>query len=124
VRILYDFRETALAKSRTGQRDIDLYDTHSAETVWLMLRHPELRAQARVLLDQLLPVIQEILAGEQVLMTAAQLDAFEGLLKGFAEKSSPRLRADLRALQVELRQGAVLAEFGIRTQRPPPTPQR
>lgn len=47
-------------------------------------------------------------------MTPADLAAIDALLEAFAAKASPELQADLKALQEELRQGAVLEPFGIK----------
>lgn len=49
-------------------------------------------------------------------MTQADLAAIDALLEAFAAKAGPQLQADLKAIQEELRQGAVLEEFGIKIQ--------
>jgi len=57
-------------------------------------------------------------------MTSADLAAIDVLLEAFAAKASPALQADLRAIQEEFRQRAVLKEFGITIRGPRLPPRR
>ncbi|MBI4590231.1 MAG: SBBP repeat-containing protein, partial [Candidatus Rokubacteria bacterium] len=114
--LLYAFRDEVLATTPTGERYIELFYTHAGEGVWLLVRHPDLRAHTRALLERFLPMLRAIVVGRPATMTAADLVAIEALLQAFAAKASPELQADLKALQEELRHGTVLEQFGIRIQ--------
>ena len=111
--ILYDIRDKVLAKTPAGQRYTRLFYTHALEGAWLMVRHPELRARTRTLIERVLPTFQAMLAGQSATMRFADLLVADGLLQAFAEKAGANLRADLRAIQTELRQGTLLRQFGI-----------
>ena len=111
--LLYDIRDKVLAKTPAGQRYTKLFYAHAAEAVWLMVRHPELRSRTRALVERFAPTLRTIHAGRKVLLTPADLAAIDGLAQAFAEKAGARLRADLRAVQLDLRQGTALRELGI-----------
>jgi hypothetical protein len=114
LEILYAFRDEVLASTSTGQRYIELFYKHAEEGLWLMLSYPELLSYTRTLLERFLPTIQAILAGQLTMMTSADVADVEVLLEAFAAKASPKLQADLRAIQEELQQGTLLEQFGIR----------
>ena len=122
--VLYAFRDKVLANTPMGQRYITLFYKHAVKGVWLMVRHPDLRARTRALLERYLPTLQAILAGRPATMTHADLAAIKALLQAFAAKASPQLQADLKAMQEELQQGAVLEQLGIRIQARRLTPRR
>ena len=50
--------------------------------------------------------------------------AIEALLFAFAEKASRRLQTDLSAIRTDLREEAVLEEFGVKVRGRRFTPQR
>lgn len=120
--VLYDVRDEVLAKTPTGKRYISLFYKHALEGVWLMARYPKLRLQTRTLLERFLPTLQELLTGQGATITQTDLADINALLKSFASKASPELRADLRTIQKELWQGAVLDEIGVRIRRLRRTP--
>ena len=122
--VLYAFRDKVLANTPMGQRYITLFYKHAVKGVWLMVRHPDLRARTRALLERYLPTLQAILAGRPATMTHTDLAAIKALLQAFAAKASPQLQADLKAMQEELQQGAVLEQLGIRIQARRLTPRR
>lgn len=79
-----------------------------------MFSSPELLSHTYSLLEDFLPTIQAIVDGQVVTVTATDLVDIEALLEAFAAKASPELQADLRAIQEELQQGALLEQLGIR----------
>jgi len=111
--ILYDIRDKVLARTAAGQRYTKLFYAHAVEAAWLMVRHPELRGRARAAVERLLPTLQAMLAGRRAVVSLADVVVIDGLAQAFADKAGAELRADLRAFRTELRQGAVLREFGI-----------
>jgi hypothetical protein len=110
---LYQFRDEVMTQSPKGQRYIRLYYKHAWEGTWLLLGDPRLRMQARDMLVRVLPALQAIVVGEPAKITPADLADIEGLLEAIAVKAGPRLRANLRAIQEGLRQGATLEQIGI-----------
>ena len=120
--VVYDVRDHVLARTATGQRYVALFYMHAAEGVWLMLRHPDLRARSRTVLERLLPTLRALLARQPAPLTAADLAAIDALLEAFATNATAGLRADIKALRQELRQGRVLKDFGISIDGRNPTP--
>jgi len=111
--VLYSFRDNVLNRTPAGQQYVKVFYEHAAEGVWLMLRYPELRAGSKALLDRLLPSLRAVVAGQPTTLTAADLVAINSLLRAFATHAGPGLRADIDALQRDLRQGEILRELGI-----------
>ena len=111
--VLYDFRDKALTRTPAGSRYANVFYQHAAEGVWLMLRYPELRSRSRALLERFLPSLRAVVARQSTTLTAADLASIESLLGAFATHAGPGLRADIGALQRELRQGTILRDLGI-----------
>ena len=80
-----------------------------------MLRHPDLRARSRALLEQFLPAIRAVLAGQPATLTAADLASIDSLLGAVAANARPALRAEINTIRRELRQGTILTDLGIPT---------
>jgi len=111
--ILYRFRDEVMAKSPEGRRYIRLFYQHAWEGSWLLLRNPDLRAEVRHGLAQILPTIRAVLEGRPAALTSEDLVIIEDLMDAFAAKASSQLQQTLDQLRSELRSGQLLSLFGI-----------
>ena len=111
--VLHDVRDQVLSRTPAGRRLTRLFYEHAAESVGLMLRNPDLRTRSLALIEQLLPTLRAMVAGQPVMLTTSDAAAIDALLGSFETGASPRFRADLEAVRQELRQGRVLRGLGI-----------
>ena len=111
--ILHAIRDKVLATSPAGQRYTRLFYAHAMEGAWLVLRNPGLRARTRAMVERFLPALQAMIAGQKVRVSPGDVAAADSLLQAFADKASSTLRADIRAVQAELRRGTLLRDFGV-----------
>lgn len=99
VQMLRQFRDKRLAKSFAGQMLIRLYYQHEAEVGLLFERNPQLAAQAKKLIVELLPaVIKNSVRGRDSIVTTEQRTAVRDLLQAIEENSSPALKKTLSKL--------------------------
>jgi hypothetical protein len=113
LRTLYRFRDEVMTQSPEGRRHIRLFYRHAPEVSRLLLRHPSLHDRVRNMLVEMLPALRATLAGRPSTITRARLSDITTLLEPLAANAGPALRADLRSLQEDLRQGRLLEQYRI-----------
>jgi parallel beta-helix repeat protein len=111
--ILYRFRNEVMRRSAVGRQYIRLFYQHALEASWLLLRHPDLRAQARDVLDKLLPKFEGAVDGHWALLSATDKAAIKNLLDAISVQASPRLQRTIRRLQSDLQRREPLSLFKI-----------
>ena len=115
--VFYALRDEILRQSPEGQRYIGIFYHHAWELTHLMTE-PDVQTRTRALLVHFLPFFERRLAGEDVILTAADLAAVEGVLDTLARRGSRTLQLDLQRFRQELREGkagAVLRSSAMKT---------
>jgi hypothetical protein len=116
LEVLYALRDAVLSQTPEGQRYIHLFYRHGWEVTSLMA-DPTLRAQTLTLLNQYVPMLQRRLAGEAVVLTAADSAAMVKLVDAMVPRASLRLQSDLRNLRRALMRGSLPALLGLPVER-------
>jgi hypothetical protein len=116
LEVLYALRDAVLSQTPEGQRYIHLFYRHGWEVTSLMA-DPTLRAQTLTLLNQYVPMLQRRLAGETVVLTAADSAAMVKLVDAMVPRASLRLQSDLRNLRRALMRGSLPALLGLPVER-------
>jgi hypothetical protein len=111
--ILYAFRDKVLAQTPKGQQYIRWFYRYAPEGTWHLLRHPELRAQARDVLEEILPALEAAVAGQPVILTTTDVAIIDDLLEAIAAYASPGLQQKIRRFQTDLRSGKLSSLLGI-----------
>jgi len=113
LEVLHNFRDNVMASSFEGQEYIRLFYQNALEGSYLLLRYPDLREKTHEVLENVLPMIEAAVNGQQAILTAANVADIENLLEAFAAKASPKLKSAIRRLQSDFHQGKFLSNFGI-----------
>lgn len=111
---LHQLRDNVLATSSRGQTYIGRFNQFSAEGVALMVRDSGLRLQTQGLIVHFLPVIQNIVAGQSVVLGERDLKMVDDWMNMVSPKASSSLRSALQQLRTDMRDPQVLAQFGVR----------
>lgn len=114
---LYDMRDHVLSQSVDGSRYVELFYHHAGEVTRLLLVDPALRASVETMLQRYIPVLERRLAGEDAVLTAADLQAIGMGMRRLAAKAGVELNRDLEALEVALREGRLTRLLGIRVDK-------
>jgi hypothetical protein len=116
LRKLRAFRDDVLKADPIGQAFVRrLYD-RSHEVALILVLNPSLRKRTRNLLDDLLPAIESILQGYEVVLSERKLKKINRLLNAFARKASPELQALIEDVKAELQNEYTMMQFGISVQ--------
>lgn len=86
-----DYRDKVLMRSKLGRQYVRSYYEHAAEIVTLMFSHSSIREKVIPALKVVKPSIENIMQGNPLTITKAQMDIIETLIKGLKEVGSPKL---------------------------------
>jgi hypothetical protein len=113
IDVSHSIRDKVLARSDRGRRYTSLYYQFSREAVGIMLSNPMLLLRSRDILSRYKPVLEAIVAGEQVSLAPEDLDDIDEFLTAFSRAGSPQLQTALDGLRRDLKDPAVQGEFNI-----------
>ena len=116
--VLYELRDEILRQSAEGQRYIGFFYQHAWELTQVMM-HPNLQARTRALLVHFMPLFERRLAGEDVILTTADVAAVEGVLDTLVQRGSRELQLDLQRFKQELLEGKAGAVLRSSTTKAP-----
>lgn len=102
--LLRTFRDRVLAKSEEGRKYTFMLYSNSLEILILLLQDPLLAKETKIVIDELLPGIQPLIAGGRVVLTKKQLADFETLLTKFEMKGSPLLKMAIEKVKSDIRE--------------------
>jgi len=86
------FRDTILLQSTLGRQYVESYYEHAAEIVRLMISHSGIREKIIAALKAVKPSIENMMQGNPLIITKAQMRTIEALTKELKEVGSPNLK--------------------------------
>ena len=111
--LLRSFRDEVLADNEVGRDYIFMFYNNSLEILTLLLQNPSLTEETKEIIDGLLPGIQSILNGDEIVISKKQLTSIESLLTTFETKANPGLKSALKKMKRDMREGELFEEIGI-----------
>jgi hypothetical protein len=111
---LYRLRNEVMLPNPEKKEYSDLFYKHSGEATSILLLNGELRSRVATMLSRFLPVFKASVEGRPVVIRNADVRDIEALIRSFMDKGSQTLRSDLETTRQRLRDGSLLAKFGIR----------
>jgi len=112
--VLRAFRDEILLKNDQGMEYVSLLYGNSIEIVMLLLQDSALQDRVRETVDELLPHIESLLAGDKTSLSGEQIARIESLLNYCDTKAlSPRLKKAVKKVRKDLSEGVLLKQFGI-----------
>jgi hypothetical protein len=113
IRLLRDFRDQVLLRSKTGRAYVAVLYKHSFETALLLLNDRDLRRRTATFIGGMVPLVSRVLSGDRVAVPSRTISAFELLMDEFAQKSSPVMRSALAMVKEGVRAHDLFNEWGI-----------
>ncbi len=99
LKLLRQFRDEVLLDSEQGRDYVNrLYD-RSHEVALLLLLNPDLLAQSRSVVDQLIPVVRDLLQGETGFLPQQLVDDLSSLLDAMHAEAGPKLQILIQDVQ-------------------------
>lgn len=111
--LLRRFRDEVLANNEMGRDYIFMLYNNSLEILILLFQNPSLTKETKKAIDELLPGIQSILNGVEMILSKKQLADIESLLTKFESKATPSLKTAIKKVRRDMREGKVFEQLKI-----------
>jgi hypothetical protein len=115
--LVRQYRDTVLRKTPTGRAYVKLFYRHSLEVTAILVKNPSIAADARTILNTLLPEVKAATQGKAVTISQAEIDGIISVLSAIGSEASPDLSKSIQRIKRDLRQQRVLDKIGIRKVR-------
>ncbi len=114
LRLVREYRDKVLRRTPTGRLYVKLFYKHSLEVTAILVKNPSIAAEARYLLNVLLPKVQYIVQGKAVTISQAEIEQMIVLLDAISIEAGPDLKKSIQQVIQDLRKKRVLNRLGIK----------
>jgi hypothetical protein len=115
--LLRKYRDTVLIKSDLGKQYVMSYYEHAAEMVTIILTNSAIREKVVTAFKMVTPVLENIMAGNNLTLTKNQLGEIEALTTALKPLASKRLRKTICQLEKDLNNKAASTCFRVAISR-------
>ncbi|MEE9505342.1 MAG: carboxypeptidase-like regulatory domain-containing protein, partial [Thermodesulfobacteriota bacterium] len=115
INLLRNFRNTVLAKNDIGRKYTNLYYKHAAELTKLIIAHEEIRTGVIELILDMMPDINLLLEGEEVILSPEVEEELEALIDSLESNASARLKKSLNMVRKDIKNNEMLQKLGVVT---------
>jgi hypothetical protein len=117
LKTLRALRNEIFLKTEAGKQYTALYYKHSGEVSAIFAHNEELKEQARMLMQGLLPAIESILTKRKAAISEDTIKKTMAVINALTAQASPALQQDLFRLKQDLEHGRIFKTFGVMVQR-------
>jgi DNA-binding beta-propeller fold protein YncE len=114
LQTLREFRDKVLATSSRGNDYINSYYQHAHELIVVLISDSRLRSKTEKVLTGLIPTIESILNGEEVVLSTELTANIEVFINELGSKASPSLQIEISKIQREIRNRTLFENLGIK----------
>ena len=111
--VIKKFRDEVLARHKKGITYTRLYYINSAEITLILLSNEDIKAHAKKILIESLPVVQTLLEKNKAALSQQLIDDMDTLLNTVARKASSQLREVIKLAKSDLIRKEIFKELGI-----------
>ena len=112
--LIKEFRDEILARHEKGITYTKLYYINSPEVTLIILSNGDIKACARKILIELLPVVTALLEKGEAELSPQLIDDIDTLLNAIARKASAQLREVIKMAKSDLIKKEIFKEMGIK----------
>jgi len=112
--LIKEFRDEVLARHEKGITYTKLYYINSPEVTLIILSNEDIKAFARKILIELLPVVTALLEKGESELSQQLIDDIDTLLNAVAHKASSKLREVIKMAKSDLIKKEIFKELGIK----------
>jgi hypothetical protein len=106
-----------LRKTPTGRAYIKLFYRHALEVTTILIKNPSIRADARTILNTMVPAVKAATQGKAVTISQSEIDGITSTLNAINNEAGPDLKRSIQRIKGDLRQKRVLDKIGIKKVR-------
>ena len=111
--LLRAFRDEVLVDSEVGRNYLCMLYNNSLEVLTLLIRNPSLTEETKEGIDKLLPKIQSVLDGGEMIFSKRQLASIESLLTRFESEATPGLKTAIKKVRRDISAEKVFKQLRI-----------
>jgi len=115
--LIKEFRDEILARHEKGITYTNLYYINSPEVTLIILSNEDIKAFARKILIELLPVVTALLEKGEAELSQQLIDDMDTLLNAVAHKASSKLREVIKMAKSDLIKKEIFKDLGIKITR-------
>jgi len=115
--LIKEFRNEVLVRHEKGITYTKLYYINSPEVTLIILSNEEIKAFARKILIELLPVVTALLEKGEAELSQQLIDDIDTLLNAVAHKASSKLREVIKMAKSDLIKKEIFKDLGIKITR-------
>ena len=115
--LIKEFRDEILARHEKGITYTKLYYINSPEVTLIILSNEDIKAFARKILIELLPVVTALLEKGEAELSQQLIDDMDTLLNAVAHKASSKLREVIKMAKSDLIKKEIFKDLGIKITR-------
>ena len=112
--VIKKFRDEVLARHEKGITYTKFYYINSPEVTLIILSNEDIKAFARKILIELLPVVTALLEKGEAELSQQLIDDIDTLLNAVAHKASSKLREVIKMAKSDLIKKEIFKELGIK----------
>jgi len=112
--LIKEFRDEVLARHEKGITYTKLYYINSPEVTLIILSNEDIKAFARKILIELLPVVTALLEKGEAELSQQLIDDIDTLLNAVAHKASSKLREVIKMAKSDLIKKEIFKDLGIK----------
>jgi len=106
-----------LRKTPTGRAYVKLFYRHALEVTAILVENPSIAADARNILNTMLPEAKAAVQGKAATINQTEIDGIISVLNAIGSKADPDLNRSIQRIKRDLRQKRVLDKIGIKKVR-------
>jgi hypothetical protein len=110
------YRDKVLRKNPTGRAYVRLFYRHALEVTAILVKNPSIAADARKILNTMMPEVKKAVRGKAVTISQAQIDRIISVLNAIGSEAGRDLNRSVQRIKRDLRQKRMLGKVGIKIQ--------
>ena len=103
-----------MRKTPTGRAYVKLFYRHALEVTAILVKNPSLAAEARNLLNTLLPEVKAAVQGRAVAISEKEINNIISVLNAISSEASLDLSRSIQKIKRDIGQKKILNKMGIK----------
>ena len=103
-----------MRKTPTGRAYVKLFYRHALEVTAILVKNPSLAAEARNLLNTLLPEVKAAVQGRAVAISEKEINNIISVLNAISSEASLDLSRSIQKIKRDIGQKKILSRMGIK----------
>lgn len=100
-------------KTPKGRAYGKLFYRHALEVTAILAKNPAIAADAKTMLNTMLPEVEAAVQGKSATISQSELDSITSILNAISTEASPDLKRSIKKIKRDIGKKKILSEVGI-----------